>query len=166
MAETNGKCAYCESKVRHIVSGDIEHIVPKSRRPDLTFAWDNLTLACPICNTSKGSHWEEAGPLLNPYVDDPEQHLYAVGYQVQSHPESARGVRTVRVLDLNRADLQERRKERIERLLRLTDAMGETHDAETKAALLAEVERETGDDREFSFVARAWVFGRLGGGRA
>ena len=30
VAETNGKCAYCESKVLHIHHGDVEHIYPKS----------------------------------------------------------------------------------------------------------------------------------------
>ena len=34
--ETRGKCAYCESKIKHISYGDIEHILPKNKeaRPD------------------------------------------------------------------------------------------------------------------------------------
>src|ERR1700722_9410453 len=51
--ETHGKCAYCESKLRHIAYGDIEHVVPKSVRPELSFDWQNLTLACDVCNTNK-----------------------------------------------------------------------------------------------------------------
>ena len=31
--ETHRKCAYCESKLRHISYGDIEHVVPKSDDP-------------------------------------------------------------------------------------------------------------------------------------
>lgn len=35
--ETHNKCAYCESKIKHITYGDIEHILPKNKdaRPDL-----------------------------------------------------------------------------------------------------------------------------------
>ena len=37
--ETHGKCAYCESKIKHIDYGDIEHILPKNKnaRPDLCY---------------------------------------------------------------------------------------------------------------------------------
>src|SRR3954469_25335779 len=44
--ETHGKCAYCESKLRHITYGDVEHIVPKSLALAKIFDWANLTLAC------------------------------------------------------------------------------------------------------------------------
>ena len=54
IAETAGKCAYCESKLLHIAFGHIEHVAPKSRRPDLAFAWNNLTLSCELCNLQKG----------------------------------------------------------------------------------------------------------------
>lgn len=37
IAETNGKCAYCESKLLHIAYGDVEHIVA-SRYPGATGA--------------------------------------------------------------------------------------------------------------------------------
>ena len=49
IAETKGKCAYCESKITHIYPGDIEHIIPKSIFPRLTFTWANLTLGCYWC---------------------------------------------------------------------------------------------------------------------
>jgi 5-methylcytosine-specific restriction endonuclease McrA len=49
--ETHGKCAYCESYFRHVTYGDIEHRVAKTPRPDGTFDWDNLTIACDVCNT-------------------------------------------------------------------------------------------------------------------
>lgn len=55
------KCAYCESKITHIYSGDIEHFRPKGGYGDanpitkpgyywLAADWDNLLLACPFCN--------------------------------------------------------------------------------------------------------------------
>ena len=37
MTETYKKCAYCESKFRHVTYGDIEHVVPKSDRPSKWF---------------------------------------------------------------------------------------------------------------------------------
>ena len=58
-----GKCAYCESRVTTIYSGDIEHFRPKGafRNSNLTpivkpgyywlaADWDNLFFACPFCN--------------------------------------------------------------------------------------------------------------------
>lgn len=52
--ETHEKCAYCESKIKHISYGDIEHILPKNRdaRPNLYVEWANLTLSCEQCNRS------------------------------------------------------------------------------------------------------------------
>ncbi|MBS1663634.1 MAG: HNH endonuclease [Bacteroidetes bacterium] len=45
-----GKCAYCESRITTIYSGDIEHFRPKSEYPWLIVDWDNLLFACPFCN--------------------------------------------------------------------------------------------------------------------
>ena len=59
------KCAFCESKVRHIAHGDVEHYRPKGgvRQNDgdaleqpgyfwLAYAWGNLFFACQLCNQS------------------------------------------------------------------------------------------------------------------
>jgi uncharacterized protein (TIGR02646 family) len=58
-----GKCAFCESKVTHVSSGDIEHYRPKGasqqkkggalRTPGyywLAYRWENLFFACGRCN--------------------------------------------------------------------------------------------------------------------
>src|ERR1700761_6417444 len=78
----NGKCGYCESKILHIDYGDIEHFRPKSISSfyELAVDWDNLMLACGRCNgaENKGVKFPEAangGPLVNPTVDDPGEHL-------------------------------------------------------------------------------------------
>lgn len=49
-----GKCAYCESQIRHITYGHIEHFCPKDNAGciDQTFEWSNLLLACDICNNA------------------------------------------------------------------------------------------------------------------
>lgn len=56
----HGKCAYCESKITAMYSGDIEHFRPKGEIRDtkpskpgyfwLASEWDNLLFACPFCN--------------------------------------------------------------------------------------------------------------------
>ncbi len=60
-----GKCAFCESQVRHIAHGDVEHYRPKGgvRQSDggpleqpgyfwLAYTWGNLFFACQLCNQS------------------------------------------------------------------------------------------------------------------
>lgn len=77
--ETFGKCAYCESKIKHIEFGDIEHILPKRKdaRPDLYVEWSNLTLACEVCNrVNKRDYYNPNAPLVNPYEDDPKDFLF------------------------------------------------------------------------------------------
>ncbi|GGB19624.1 retron system putative HNH endonuclease [Puia dinghuensis] len=47
----HGKCAYCESQITAIYSGDIEHFRPKGGGYYwLAADWENLLFACPFCN--------------------------------------------------------------------------------------------------------------------
>ncbi len=70
------KCCFCESKLTHITSGDVEHFRPKAAVRDdgtaaltypgyywLAYDWDNLMLACELCNRR---HKASLFPLLNP----------------------------------------------------------------------------------------------------
>ncbi|MBM7331138.1 HNH endonuclease [Agrobacterium sp. S2] len=118
--ETSGKCAYCESKLLHIHHGDVEHIVPKSLRPELTVEWNNLTLACEICNQRKSNLDPSAEHIIDPYVTEPDEHLIFVGALVFSKGTVA-GTNTRVILDLNRAELSERRKERLEGLMAIAE---------------------------------------------
>jgi len=45
-----GKCAYCESRITAIYSGDIDHFRPKKDYHWLAADWENLLFACPFCN--------------------------------------------------------------------------------------------------------------------
>ncbi|MFJ4259970.1 hypothetical protein ACIP01_23840 [Pseudomonas monteilii] len=56
------KCAYCESKLLHVMPPDIEHFRPKGEVAEdkshpgywwLASAWDNLLLSCRDCNSSR-----------------------------------------------------------------------------------------------------------------
>jgi len=83
VAMFQGKCAYCESKIDVITYGAIEHFRPKSKYPELTFAWSNLLLACDRCNDAghKGDRFPLDGggnPLLLDPTDpdtNPQAHL-------------------------------------------------------------------------------------------
>lgn len=72
----HGKCAYCESQIMTIGYGCIEHFRPKSKFPNLCFDWDNLLLACDLCNSTahKGAKFPTAaqgGSYVNPCIDNP-----------------------------------------------------------------------------------------------
>jgi uncharacterized protein (TIGR02646 family) len=70
VAAQHGKCAFCESKVRQISPGDVEHFRPKAgyrqlrggplQRPGyywLAYAWENLLFVCELCNRREKSNW-------------------------------------------------------------------------------------------------------------
>jgi uncharacterized protein (TIGR02646 family) len=153
IAETHGKCAYCESKVLHIDFGDIEHILPKKERPDLWFEWRNLTLACGVCNNSKRAYFNENLPLLDPYLDDPECRLLFFGPLARPSPGDANARMTEHVLGLNRPKLVERRKERLDHLLALAALIDQAPDA-LKPLLKDDFLREMEPDREYVSLAR------------
>jgi uncharacterized protein (TIGR02646 family) len=77
----HSKCAYCEAKITHIDYGDIEHFRPKDTFPLLAVAWENLLLACRVCNGAefKGIKFpldSSGNPLLiNPCIDNLNNHL-------------------------------------------------------------------------------------------
>ena len=105
--ETKKKCAYCESLVTVVSHGDIEHITPKSIQPELTFEWENLTLACEVCNGKKSN---KEG-ILDPYADTISAHIFYVGPFVRSRTE--KGELTEKELGLNRTELIEDRTEHL-----------------------------------------------------
>lgn len=158
LVETAAKCAYCESKVTHVYQGDVEHIKPKRRRPDLFVAWPNLTLGCRICNGKKGDYYSEEQPLLDPYSDNPLEHLKFHGAIAMSAPGSQLGERTVLRLGLARAGLVERRTERINAVKSLIDKWATQPEGELKTLLLGEIETELSENREYTAALRAFAY--------
>ena len=72
----HGKCCYCESKLKHVAPGDVEHYRPKAavqqdrasplEHPGyywLAYEWDNLLFSCTVCN---GTHKRNLFPLHKP----------------------------------------------------------------------------------------------------
>ena len=137
MVETNRKCAYCESKLRHITYGDIEHVVPKASDQSKWFSWPNLTLACDVCNTNKSDAPVEGETFIDPYKVDPEEHFWQIGSAVYSRPGCDAAALTERLLDLNRPDLLERRSERISNLLKMLGGVRTMQGSESEAPSMA-----------------------------
>lgn len=154
----HGKCAYCESKIKHVSYPHIEHYRPKSKFPNLTFTWDNLLLACGMCNSAKykGDHFPETkdgGPYVNPCRDDPNDHFDFV-YNAQAkitsvYGKTPRGETTEQALGLNRPDLRTYRNTQITRLAYI--AAQAPYDPVAQS-LFDQAKR---DDEEYAAFARA-----------
>ncbi len=146
-ADQNNKCAFCE-RLRNGDFGDVEHYRPKGAYTDskgqahapayywLAYEWNNLMLSCSECNRT---HKKTAFPLLdesardiagrdisneqplliNPYIDNPAEHLtfarHIVKPTVHQANEDPKGRCTIETLGLNsRKDLVEQRRNRWE----------------------------------------------------
>ncbi|WP_323142693.1 HNH endonuclease [Massilia phyllosphaerae] len=152
--ETNGKCAYCESKLLHVTYGDVEHIVPKSTKVDVTFEWSNLTLACDVCNTNKSDKFSHGVGFVDPYVDDPVDHFNFVGGLVLAKPGDHDARLTEETLKLNRTELVERRNQRIRYLREQVEVIRHAP-ANLQQVLIASLQQELDDDKEYAAIARA-----------
>lgn len=159
--ETYEKCAYCESKIKHISYGDIEHILPKNKdaRPDLYVEWSNLTLACEQCNRSgKRKYYSLELPLINPYIDEPDEHLIDMGPIIMPFIGDDRAYVTREVLKLNRPALVERRNERIMSVEKLLNAWKKEKQVSMKNIIEEQLHDEYAADKEFSSTIKSYLF--------
>ena len=154
LAETHGKCAYCESKLRHVTYGDIEHVVPKADEPARWFDWTNLTIACDVCNTNKANAPGDGDAFIDPYAVDPEEHFWQMGPIMYARPGCDAAALTERLLKLNRADLVERRKKRQDQLMRMLDVIVRCNDPQLRDLLWEELSEESGADNEYAALTR------------
>ena len=155
--ETNGKCAYCESKMLHIDHGDIEHIIPKAIKPELSFSWNNLTLVCSKCNKNKRDKYYQNIPFLNPYIDEIEDHLWASGPMILNIINSASGKITIREIGLNRIELIEKRIEAIDTIQVYIENYENSPSEEIKEFLKREIIQFTDSDKEYSFIIKQFL---------
>lgn len=107
LEETNEKCAYCESKPLHVSFGDVEHICPKAVNPSRSYEWENLTLACSVCNNKK----KDKEGMVDPYAEDPIQAFEFFGPMIAERAAHPSAKRTRIELDLNRKELMSQRAE-------------------------------------------------------
>ncbi|MDE2835575.1 MAG: TIGR02646 family protein [Bacteroidota bacterium] len=123
-------CCYCESSMKSASYGEIEHRKPKSKFPQFTFDWDNLHLACQVCNRNKGAKWDDSAPILDSVEDDVQEHL---DYRMRPgapkrHGLSARGTTTIEHAGLNRQGLLEERWSVFCGVMRITRSLRENPD--------------------------------------
>jgi len=151
---TFGKCMYCESKMEHVSYAHVEHIKPKSKFPELKFVWENLGFSCQVCNTEKGSKYDEATPFINPYDENPEDHIVFLGFYAYPKQGSQRGKYTINELQLNRAGLIERRKEKIDKFIIMINVAFHTSNKSLHNQAIAELKTEAAKDKEFSAMVK------------
>lgn len=76
-SDFSSSCCYCGiglgvSKVQksgnQLFQGQVDHFLPKSKRPDLVYQWENLLWSCSSCNSLKGEYYAENKQehMLNP----------------------------------------------------------------------------------------------------
>lgn len=97
---SHGKCAYCEcdlSKGSNYM--EVEHFEDKHNNVEKVMEWDNLLPSCKHCNDHKSTHDVIAEPIVNPFIDDPRNHLYFQHYRYKSKDDKGRT--TIDVLQLN-----------------------------------------------------------------
>ena len=150
----HGKCAFCESQIRHISHGDVEHFRPKGgvrqsdgdplERPGyfwLTYVWQNLFLACQLCNQSfkknlfpladptrrARSHLDdlmaEQPMLIHPADEEPSALIgfrEEIAFPIDDDP---RARTTIEVVGLNREAMVEQRFDHLTPFKRLREVL-------------------------------------------
>jgi uncharacterized protein (TIGR02646 family) len=156
--ETNGgKCMYCESPIAVVVTEHIEHYRPKAIYPHLTFEWNNLGLSCPKCNINKSNIFDENCTYINPYIDLPEDHFIFSSTMIFHKPNDKRAQLTELTLVLNRPELMEARKNRIDAIRLLIDQYEAESNSTLKNIIKKEIEKETAEDKPYSMFAKTVV---------
>lgn len=152
---SSGKCMYCESKVNHVYFGDIEHIKPKNKYPQLEFEWTNLGFVCARCNNAKSDKYDENTPHINPYGEEPNNHVIAMGALLKHKQGSERGELTIIEIDLNRPELLEKRQVKLQYIGKAIDACMRASNDTLKRNGLAEILEECKEDKEFSLFVES-----------
>jgi DNA-directed RNA polymerase subunit RPC12/RpoP len=150
------KCMYCESKISHIDYGDVEHIKPKSKYPELEFEWNNLGYACPKCNRQfKNDTYDEEIPYLNPYDEEPREYIISSGAILFPLQGNERGEITINGLGLNRPELLERRYNRIQEIDKAIKACFRASNETIRNKALDELKKEANNDKEYSLAIKS-----------
>lgn len=95
-----GKCAYCECPLTSESNYmEVEHYEDKKHNEDKVVRWENLLPSCKKCNGSKGTHNVIKEPIINPYIDNPKEHLSMRLYRFRG--KTNKGNNTIEVTNLN-----------------------------------------------------------------
>ncbi len=105
LSSSNGKCAYCECSLEKESNYmEVEHFEDKKNYPDKVVLWENLLPSCKKCNGAKSTHDVLSDPIVNPYVEDPREHIALRLYRLRGITQ--KGTATIEVVDLNNSDRQ------------------------------------------------------------
>ena len=160
-AETKAKCAYCEALISNVTYIHIEHKLPKAKYPKLVCVWENLTIACPRCNTNKGDYDAFECPLLDPYTDDVEDEV-AFGGPLALPRGGARARATIARLRLNRKDLLFARGETLTHLHLLLDFVERAaSDPALQRSLWLDIDASASADGEFVSACRQFLAAQM-----
>jgi uncharacterized protein (TIGR02646 family) len=114
-------CAYCRLELHpNEVTPEIEHIVPKSEKPNWMYDPFNLCISCKLCNTKKSTkevlrdntlkdlpHNSDAYLLIHPHLDRYSDYIEFVGdvlYKAKGDSDS-KGAKTIEICELNRLEV-------------------------------------------------------------
>lgn len=98
-----GKCSYCECDLTEESKYmEVEHYEDKKHNPDKVVTWENLLPSCKKCNGSKSTHDVISEPILNPYVQDPRDHLAMRFYRMRGLTPLGRN--SIDVVGLNKQE--------------------------------------------------------------
>jgi len=140
-----GRCGYCETKIDSPHLGNVDRYRPNNGVRDkneyhqdlywwLTFDWGNLVYCCKECNQYKANYFPINGKrmvdrkinenmeiplLLNPYQDNPEEHI-TIDDDCHFVGLTLKGEQTISLLRLNREKLlfeREKLKNKIDSLI-------------------------------------------------
>ena len=158
---SHGKCAYCECSVKKESNYmEVEHFEDKKHNPDKVMVWDNLLPSCKHCNGHKSTHDVVKEPIVNPFIDDPRDHLYIQNYRYKYKDEMGRITREVLQLNDEERDLPGVRFEIGNGLEKLIEQLEDRYTAFKKSGtvrsrnkmlnVLSEMLRQCQPDREYS----------------
>lgn len=114
----NRRCAYCRTIVRTSqASPEIEHIVPKSDKPDWMYEPFNQCVSCKMCNTKKSTRNVLSNKnvtilprksadylLVHPHIDSYSQHINIIdGILYEGLTDKGRD--TIKICELDRYEL-------------------------------------------------------------
>ncbi|TMV82807.1 HNH endonuclease [Thioclava sp. BHET1] len=167
LAASYRKCAYCECRLQEVDSYmEVEHFKHKDKYYDDVVEWENLLPSCKRCNTKKGIHDVLAEPIVNPFVDNPKDHLRLDMAYLRSKDDVGRA--TLEVLDLNSMDRLvvprfmitteiERNVSRIQDALDLYFADRSVRRRNRLVSILKDTLRECQPDSEFSATSATFL---------
>lgn len=96
---TYRKCAFCEGFPEDNGNIEVEHFHPKSLYPAEAFSWENFLPCCRKCNGAKDAHDTKNEPIINPFINNPEDHL-AISSSLRVIGKDEIGSKTIEVCGL------------------------------------------------------------------